>query len=86
MTTDAPAPTAHPTPPTAQELVNQLLDTIKEQHQLPSEAALARHIGVSAMYIWRWRRGQYGTSTSVLLPLSLHYACTLHGGPAKIAP
>lgn len=57
----------------ARALINDLFDTIKGRHGLTSDGALARHIGVPEMYIWRWRRGAYGTSTSVLLPLILAY-------------
>lgn len=70
-------------------LVNKLFDTIKEQHNLPSDGALARFLDVPEMYIWRWRRGQYGTSGDVLIPLTLSYAPSLRGDscpdPAEIA-
>lgn len=54
-------------------LVNHLLNTIKERHGLPSDAALARHIGVNEMRIVRWRRGEYGAATRILFPLLLTY-------------
>lgn len=69
-------------------LINSLFDHIKEQHNLPSDSALARHIGVPDMYIWRWRRGEFGTSTDVLAPLLITYGPTIpqsNLAPAQIA-
>jgi hypothetical protein len=69
-------------------LINNLFDHIKEQHALPSDSALARHIGVPDMYIWRWRRGEFGTSTDVLAPLLITYGPTIPRSdltPAQIA-
>lgn len=54
-------------------LINSLFDTLKEQHCLKSDSALARHIGVPDMYIYRWRRGEFATSLKVLAPYLVHY-------------
>jgi DNA-binding transcriptional regulator YiaG len=56
---------------TAKDLVNQLLDSIREQHNLHSDAALARYLNVNQMSIVRWRRGEIAPSTKVLLPQAL---------------
>ena len=56
------------------ELINALFDRIKEQHQLRSDAALARHMGVHDMNIMRWRRGEFGTSLKVLAPLLVEHS------------
>ena len=69
----------------AQELVNTLFDHIKEQNALTSDEALARHIGVPGMYIWRWRRGEYSASTKILLPLVALYGTPAHSEPRQIA-
>lgn len=66
------------------ELINSLFDRIKEQEQFTSDSALARHIGVPDMYIWRWRRGEYGASLRILAPLLITYAPLIQ--PAKITP
>jgi DNA-binding XRE family transcriptional regulator len=51
------------------ELINALLDEAMRRHNVETDAALARAIGVSHMAIIRWRRGEVGNSTRVLLPL-----------------
>lgn len=55
------------------ELINDLLNNIKERYGLTSDEALARHltqqsgIMVHQMYIWRWRRGEYGRTAMPVL-------------------
>lgn len=65
------------------QLINGLFDRLKEQHGLRSDSALARHIGVPDMYIHRWRRGEFSTSTRILAPLLVHYDPVI--APAEIA-
>lgn len=58
----------------ALDLVNALFDQIKADHDLKSDSALARHIGVPDMYVYRWRRGEFAISLRVLAPLLVHYS------------
>lgn len=67
----------------AQDLVNQLFDHIKTDHRLKSDSALAKHIGVPDMYIYRWRRGEFAPSLRILAPLLVHYSSVIN--QAKIA-
>lgn len=64
-------------------LINTLFDQIKTKHQLASDSALARHIGVNDMAIWRWRRGEFGVSMRVIGPLLVDYAESIR--PVEIA-
>ena len=51
-------------------LINRLLDTVKEKHQLVNESALAKHLGRPQIYISRWRNGVYGEAAlDTLAPL-----------------
>lgn len=59
-------------------LVNTLFDHLKAKHNLSSDSALARHMGVPDMYIWRWRRGEFGTSLRVLAPLLVDYGSVIN--------
>ena len=52
-------------------LVNQLLDEVRLQKNLTSEAALADHFGVSVLALYRWRCGQLPKAALVLIPLLL---------------
>lgn len=61
----------------ATEMINALFDAIKIQNNLTSDSALARHMGVHDMAIWRWRRGEFGTSLKVIGPLLVDYAETI---------
>jgi len=62
---------------TTDRLINELLDAIKAEHQLTSDSALARHltqvsgITVHEMYIYRWRRGEYGRTAMPVLAAEL---------------
>lgn len=67
---------------TITDLINQAFDQIKRKHNLRSDAALARHIGVNDMAIRRWRRGEISPSLRIVGPLLVDYACTQ---PAQIA-
>lgn len=51
------------------KLVNDILDTAKKQHNIPSDAQLAKTLGVSHVAIWRWRRGELREQTIALLSL-----------------
>lgn len=64
-------------------LINTLFDQIKAKHSLSSDSALARHIGVNDMAIWRWRRGEFGVSMRVIGPLLVDYAESIR--PVQIA-
>lgn len=66
-----------PTTETA-SLVNALFDHLKSKHNLSSDSALARHMGVPDMYIWRWRRGEFGASLKVLAPLLVDYGTVIN--------
>jgi hypothetical protein len=57
------------------DLINKVFDQIKQRHQLRSDAALARHIGVNDMAIRRWRRGEISPSLRIVGPLLINYAC-----------
>lgn len=59
-------------------LVNTLFDHLKAKHNLSSDSALARWMGVPDMYIWRWRRGEFGVSLKVLAPLLADYGSVIH--------
>ena len=65
------------------QLINGLFDRLKEQHGLKSDSALARHIGVPDMYIYRWRRGEFATSLRILAPLLVDYNPVI--APVEIA-
>ena len=67
----------------ALDLVNALFDQIKTDLSLKSDSALARHIGVPDMYVYRWRKGEFATSLRVLAPLLVHYSPAI--SQAKIA-
>ena len=67
---------------TAEAIINVLLDTIKEHHQLRSEYALARHLEISDTQLVRLRKGEVARSTRRLLPLLVQYPVTIHPTPA----
>ena len=62
------------TDPATITMINALFDAIKEANGLSSDSALARHIDVPDMYVWRWRRGEVSASFKVLAPLLVTYA------------
>jgi ribosome-binding protein aMBF1 (putative translation factor) len=57
------------TDPETIELLNTILDTIRQEHGLTSDEALRQHLKVSDLTIYRWRRGEMGKSARVLIPL-----------------
>lgn len=61
----------------ARRLVNQLFDQIKVEQDLKNDSALARHIGVPDMYIYRWRKGEFAPSFRILAPLLVHYSSVI---------
>lgn len=54
---------------TGQELVNALLDHLRDEHGLTSDEQLTKILDVSDTQIWRWRDGQLGKIGRILLPL-----------------
>lgn len=59
------------------DMVNTLFDEIKRREGLKSDAALARHLGVTEMAILRWRRGEYPHGLKVIGPQLVTYAETI---------
>jgi DNA-binding transcriptional regulator YiaG len=55
-------------------LVNQTLDHIRTEKQLTSDEALARHLDVSNVAVYRWRHGTLPKAARILLPLVAHHA------------
>ncbi len=50
-------------------IVNAALDRMRQEENL-TEEALAKHLGVEASTLWRWRNGKsLGKSTRILIPL-----------------
>lgn len=58
------------------EIVNAALDRMRQEDDL-TEEELAKHLGVEASTLWRWRTGKsLGKSTRVLIPLVIaNHSC-----------
>lgn len=54
---------------TPQEIITQLLKEIADAHGFTTELQLAKHLDVSTVALWRWRRGDLDKSTRVLVPI-----------------
>lgn len=53
--------------------VAELLDRIKERHNLPSDYALGRFLGVEQQYLDRWKAGEFDTALAIIGPALLEY-------------
>jgi hypothetical protein len=62
-------------------LLNAFLNAIKQRENLATDTALARYLGTHPMNISRWRKGEVGASTAILLPVALRSV-----GDAQITP
>ena len=52
------------------EAVNLALDRVKAAHTL-NEGALADHLAIDRMTLWRWRNGQYSALFRNLIPITV---------------
>ncbi len=54
-------------------LVNQTFDKARTTLDLSSDEKLARHLGVSNVAIYRWRKGELSRPAKILIPLVAQY-------------
>lgn len=66
-------PKRNQTDPQTVELVNTILDTIRQEQGLASDEALRKYLDVSDLTVYRWRRGEMGKSARVLIPLIVNH-------------
>ena len=50
-------------------IVNQTLDLVRQQQKITSDNALAKHLQVSDLAIYRWRNGELPKAARILIPL-----------------
>jgi hypothetical protein len=67
---------------TPEQIIRQLLTDLKTEHGFTSDEQLAKHLDVSTVALWRWRRGDLDKSTRVLVPILWQRAAAAETEPA----
>lgn len=54
---------------TPEQIITTLLDQIQKENNIKTQEELAAHLKTNRVALFRWKRGQFDTSTRILLPL-----------------